>query len=169
MGPPSPAMEMMLAAAKLPGTSDDVFGPLAASADYHQLQRLTPSPFLSSVHGDRWVDVYANSVGANAYLAGAPIPAGTVVVKVAVSGREASRRPQGPVFVMSKLAAGAATDRGDWSFAVYWAAPPPAIARMLGGSVYWRGASPRVAYCTDCHASYDRGLGGLTPSSLLPR
>jgi hypothetical protein len=73
------------------------------------------------------------------------------------------------VFVMEKRAPGYSPEHGDWYFAIHWAEPTPDQRKALGGPIYWRGSSPRVAYCYDCHDSYDRSLGGLVPSSQLPR
>ena len=75
----------------------------------------------------------------------------------------------GPLFIMEKRAAGYAPEHDDWYFAIHWANPPAAEARQLGGPIYWRGKSKRAAYCWECHDLYDRRLGGLTPSSQLPR
>jgi hypothetical protein len=161
-----PAAVMMIEASKLPPTDDDRFGALGIGADYAGYQKLTAAPFLSRVHGDRWVDVYVNAIGADAYLRGDPIPIGTTIVKASWENIDgAPSTMPGPTFVMQKRA----PDQGDWSFAVYWPAPPAMMAAMIGGPVYWRGASPRVGYCRDCHDSYDRGVGGLVPTSVLPR
>jgi hypothetical protein len=143
---------------------------LDVGADYATYRRLTTAPFLSAVHGDRWVHVYVNEVGADAYLLGTPIPVGTIIVKESWEGRDgrASSVP-GPIFVMEKRAAGYDADHEDWWYAIHWAEPTPAQRAKLGGPIYWRGKSPKVAYCYDCHDSYDRGLGGLVPTGVLMR
>ena len=117
------------------------------------------------------MNVYVTDPGAKAYVDGGAIPVGTVVVKASfVSGPDGQPSSvAGPLFVMQKRAKGYDPDHDDWWYAIHWAAPPPAEAAKLGGPFYWRGRSERVAYCWDCHESYDRGLGGLVPSSLLPR
>jgi hypothetical protein len=150
---------------------DAVYGPLEVGADYRTYRRVTDEPYLSRVHGDRWVHVWVNEIGADAYLDGSPIPVGTIVVKSSVAA-DADGKPstvEGPLFVMEKRAPGYAPDHDDWWYAIHWASPPAAEAKRFGGPFYWRGASPRVAYCYDCHDGYDRSLGGLVPSSLLPR
>lgn len=149
---------------------DERFGPLEVGADYASYSKLTEQPFQSADHGGRWVDVYVNRVGAAAYLSGAPVPVGTIVVKT--SWQDDGGAPSGvpgPVFVMEKRAAGYAPAHGDWYYAIRWADPPAAERAKLGGPFYWRGASPRVAYCWECHDSYDRQLGGLISSSILKR
>jgi hypothetical protein len=161
---------MRAAATRQPATGEDVFGPLEVGADYEHYQKVTDKPFQSLDHGNRWVDVYVNQIGAAAYLSGAPVPVGTIVVKT--SWQNDHGRPSdvaGPLFVMEKRAAGYAPEHDDWYFAIHWANPPPAEAKKLGGPIYWRGKSQRAAYCWECHDLYDRRLGGLTPSSQLPR
>jgi len=157
-------------AARLPPVGEDAFGPLEVGADYLGYRKLTDKPFQSLDHGNRWVDVYVNQVGADAYLSGAPVPVGTIIVKT--SWQNDQGRPSdvaGPLFIMEKRAAGYAPEHDDWYYAIHWANPPASEARKLGGPIYWRGKSKRAAYCWECHELYDRKLGGLTPSSQLPR
>jgi hypothetical protein len=71
--------------------------------------------------------------------------------------------------VMEKRPAGYWPERDDWYFAIRWDAPPAAQRAKLGGPIYWRGKSPRAAYCWECHDRYDRHLGGLISSTQLPR
>lgn len=165
------ADEMMADTATKAGDDPDSrFGPLEVGADYHTFRKVTPAPFLSLDHGNRWVDVWVNEAGADAYLSGAEMPVGTIVVKDSVDddgGEPGTVR--GPIYVMEKRAPGYAPEHGDWYMAIHWAEPTPQMRARLGGPIYWRDRSPRVGYCYDCHDGYDRGLGGLTPSSTLPR
>jgi len=161
---------MRARAAGAAASDEDRYAPLDVGADYRRYRKLTDRPFQSLDHGSRWVDVYVNAIGADAYLSGAPIPVGTIVVKT--SWQNDGGRPSnvaGPVFVMEKRAAGYAPEHDDWYFALHWAKPPPPEARKFGGPIYWRGKSPRAAYCWECHDAYDRRLGGLVSSTQLPR
>jgi hypothetical protein len=162
---------MMMSAMGMKASPEDRFAPLDVGADYATYRRLTEKPFLSRVHGNRWVDVYVNEIGADAYLSGAPIPVGTKIVKTSWQQDDdgGPSKIAGPIYVMEKRAPGYFPDHEDWYFAIHWAAPPPADAAKYGGPIYWRGKSPRAAYCWECHDSYDRSLGGLVPSSVLPR
>jgi hypothetical protein len=161
---------MMVTAAKMSGGAEDRFAPLDVGADYATYRKLTRRPFLSRAHGDRWVDVYVNAIGADAYLSGAEIPIGTIVVKTSWQDQGgAPSRIAGPIYVMEKRARGYWPERGDWYFAIHWAKPPPDELARYGGPIYWRGKSPRAAYCWECHDAYDRSLGGLVPSSVVPR
>jgi Cytochrome P460 len=150
--------------------SEDAFGPLEVGADYASYRRVTDEMFRSLVHGNRWVHVYVNEIGVQPYLDSGDIPVGTIVVKTSVQNVDG--RPsdiEGPIFVMEKRAKGYAPEHGDWWYAIHWASPPAEEAAKFGGPIYWRGRSPRVAYCWKCHDDYTNSLGGLIPSSLLPR
>lgn len=152
------------------GAAEDSYAPLDVGADYLSYRKLTDRPFQSRDHGDRWVDVYVNRIGATEYLSGAPIPVGTIVVKTSwQDDHGAPSRVAGPIFVMEKRAPGYWPERDDWYFAIHWAKPPAEDAARFGGPVYWRGKSPRAAYCWACHDLYDRHLGGLVSSTQLPR
>ena len=157
-------------AAKQNADRESVFGPLEIGADFATYTKLTDKPFLSLDHGNRWVDVYVNAIGLAAYDSSGPIPAGTIVVKTSVNDEHgAPGTVAGPIYVMEKRAAGYAPAEDDWWYAIHWASPPAEDAAKMGGPIYWRGKSPRVDYCADCHSSYDRSLGGLIPSSVLKR
>ena len=167
---PQPDRPATMRAASTGATSDDRYAPLDVGADYLGYQKLTATPFQSLDHGNRWVDVYANAIGAKPYLSGAPIPVGTIVVKT--SWQDDHGRPSsvaGPIFVMEKRAAGYDPAHDDWYFAIHWANPPADQIARFGGPIYWRGKSPRAAYCWECHDLYDRHLGGLVSSTRLPR
>lgn len=166
--PPAPATPATKAAPTAKAAdAESVYGPLDVGANYASFERLTTTPFLSQAHGSRWVDVYVNAIGAKAYLASTEIPVGTIVVKT--SWIDQGGKPSttaGPIFVMEKRAPGYSPEHGDWYYAIHWATAPA----KFGGPMFWRGHSPKVAYCNEgCHDYYDRGLGGLVPSSLVPR
>jgi hypothetical protein len=149
---------------------EEVFGPLEVGADYRTYRRLTDRPFRSLDHGNRFVHVYVNAIGAEAYLDAGDIPAGTVIVKTSVQNVDGQPSDiEGPIFVMEKRAKGYAPEHADWWYAIHWASPPPEEMATYKGPIYWRGRSPRVAYCWKCHDDYVNSLGGLVPSSLLPR
>jgi hypothetical protein len=150
--------------------AEDAYAALDVGADYLRYRKLTDRPFQSLDHGSRWVDVYVNEIGATAYLSGGPIPVGTIIVKTSwQNDRGAPSRVAGPIFVMEKRAPGYGPAHGDWYFAIHWANPPPEERKKFGGPIYWRGKSPRAAYCWECHDLYDRRLGGLVSSTQLPR
>jgi hypothetical protein len=160
---------LRLGAARTPATAEDAYAPLDVGGDYLGYRKLTDRPFQSRDHGNRWVEVYVNAIGATEYLSGAPIPVGTIVVKTSWQDDHGEPGVAGPIFVMEKRAPGYWPERDDWYFAIHWADPPAEDAAKFGGAFYWRGKSPRAAYCWECHDLYDRHLGGLVSSTQLPR
>lgn len=160
----------MIAASHMATDPESQFGPFETGADYLSYVRVTRKPFLSLVHGNRWVHVYVNKIGADAYVKGTPIPVGTIIVKASwLDDRGRPSSIPGPVYVMEKRAAGYAPAQDDWYYAIRWDHPTASALKVYGGPVYWRGKSPKVKFCYDCHDDYDRSLGGLVPSSVLPR
>ena len=148
------------------GDDESRFGPLDIGSDYASYHKVSRAPFLSKTHGGRFVEVYVNDAGYEAYTHGNEPPVGTVLVKT--SWESAAGQPSavaGPIFVMRREPAGTAPDQGDWSYAIHWADPTPEQRRQLGGPIYWRGKSPRVSYCWKCHDNYEHEIGGV-PSGL---
>lgn len=149
---------MMGQTAAMPADPASTFGPLEVGADWASYVQMNTTAVRSKTHGGRLVDTWVNATGAAAYLDDeAAIPVGTIVVKTST---EADGSP-GPIFVMEKRAAGFDADHDDWSYAMHWAAPPARWQQKLGGPVYWRSPSPKVAYCSECHDNLDRSLGGV--------
>jgi len=70
---------------------------------------------------------------------------------------------------MRKEPAGYAPDHEDWSYAIHWAQPTAAQAKLLGGPIYWRGKSPKIEYCWKCHDNYDRSVGGIPSGHMAGR
>jgi Cytochrome P460 len=138
---------------------------LEFGADYRSSYRkVTAEPFLSTAHSGIWVDVYVNELGADAYAQGKPVPVGTIIVKEGWQddGGRPSTRPA-PLFVMRREPDGTTPpERAGWTYAM-WAQKPE-------GTVYLRGDDAGLERCwSECHGSYPQGLGGLTPSSIVPR
>jgi hypothetical protein len=162
--------KMMAEAGGMTSDPESRFGPLEVGADYRTFRKVTTEPFLSRVHGNRWVDVYVNEIGADAYVHGGEIPVGTTVVKTSWQDDDgAPSTVAGPIYVMQKRPIATSPEHDGWYFAIHWAKPPPDDARRFGGPIYWRGGSPKVAFCWQCHDAYDNSLGGLVPSSIVPR
>ncbi len=150
------------AMAGIADTDESKFGPLEVGADHAAWFRAARAPFLSPTHGNRFVEVFVNDLGRAAYYTDADFPVGTVIVKT--SRENDAGRPgdaSGPIFVMEKRALGHAPDHDDWSYAIHWASPTERQLAQLGGPIYWRGASPKVGYCSKCHDNYDRSIGGV--------
>lgn len=139
------------------------FAPLDIGADWATWTKLDSSPVSSPTHGGRLVDTYVNAIGLAAYKDdSAALPVGTVIVKTSMEVADGhATGVAGPIFVMEKRAPGFDPEHGDWYYAIHWAEPPAPWKAKLGGPIYWRTPSHRVAYCVDCHDNYDRNLGGI--------
>jgi len=148
----------------MPPTDQTTFGPLEVGADWATYEKVSSSPWISKTHGARFVETYVNAAGAAAYKSEDPVPVGSTIVKISWENRGGKPTTvAGPIFVMRKEPAGYAPDHGDWSYGIHWAEPTPAQAKILGGPIYWRGKTDKVAYCVKCHDNYDRELGGIPP------
>jgi hypothetical protein len=147
----------------MPETDESAYGPLDVGADWATYAKMNRAPVPSKTHGGRFVDTYVNEVGAASYWdEDAEIPVGTVIVKTSWEGKDGQpTATPGPIFVMKKMAPGYAPDHEDWYYAIHWAEPTPAQLAYLKGPIYWRGKSPKVAYCWKCHDNYVRALGGV--------
>ncbi len=152
-GPAKPAVSATTKAAAIP---------LQVGGDYLSYTKLTPEPFLSTVHGGRLVNVYVTPSAAQAYLSGTEMPVNAVVVKDSFVNVNGQPGLAGPLFVMQKRAPGYAPEHGDWYYGLYWVQPN-------GKVLVAQGKQAGVVYCIKCHDSYDRQLGGLVPTSKLMR
>lgn len=156
-----PMPEPAKAQAKEAPDASAAYGPLEVGADYASYTKVSTEPFASPTHGNRFVEVYVNDIGLDAYQHGGEIPVGAVIVKTSFERGEDDQPSDvaGPIFVMEKRAAGFSAAHDDWYYAMHWADPPAKWQQRLGGPVYWRSPSTKVDYCWRCHESYDRKLG----------
>jgi len=142
------------------------YGPLEHGADYATgYTKLNTEPYPSEDHGGRLVNTWINSVGLAAYFKNdGPYPEGTVIVKESFEKGEGDVR--GPIFVMRKLAVGAAPTEGDWWWALHWEKPAGKFEQTLGGPTYWRSPSAKVGYCWKCHVGWkdDNDWVGRVPA-----
>jgi hypothetical protein len=132
-------------------------------AGWQSWQKVSTEKWPSKTHGGRFVEVYVNDVGLEAYMAGeeTEMPVGSIVIKPSWEDEGGQAGAEGPVFIMEKKAAGFAPDSGDWFYAFQWDDPTGEWKQKLGGPVKWQSPSDKVTYCVDCHDSYDRQLGGV--------
>jgi hypothetical protein len=147
----------------MPTTDESTFAPLDVGADWQSYKKMNKEKVPSKTHGGRFVDTYVNDVGVAAYgNEDAEVPVGTVIVKTSVEGKDGQPTDvPGPIFVMKKMEKGYAPDHDDWYLAIHWEKPTEAQLKLLKGPIYWRGHSPKVAYCYKCHDNYVRSLGGV--------
>ncbi len=136
------------------------YGPLEVGLDYKAFKKVSIEPFISPTHGRRFVEIYVNALGYEAYIHGKELPVGTILIKNSWEREgENPLGPAGPIFVMEKRAAGFAPDKKDWWYAIHWDKPIGKWEKRFGGPIYWRSPSPKVNYCSSCHEDYDHQVG----------
>lgn len=116
----------------------------AVGAAYRDWQVTSTRPAVAGPHGERFLQTFANDVAADAYLAfeeeRGSMPVGSVLAKESFALKDGAAKV-GPLFVMTKLAAGEAPDAGDWR---YDALQPD--GKPMGIS---------QGFCAGCHLGWD--------------
>lgn len=128
-------------------------------ADYQSWTRRNTAPYLSAIHGQRYLNNYTNGKGA-AYGSlgeGQRYPPGMVIAKDSFTMPGEGGAFPGALFVMEKLEEGKSPDTANWRYLVV--NPDGSLA---GDSL---GDAPRqVDYCHACHKSMaDRDHVYLVP------
>ncbi len=140
---------------------DAEYGELEVGADWKTYTKVNTQQYIAETHGGRFVDVYVNSVGLEAYKnEDAELPVGSIIVKTSKErdGDKASS-VDGPIFVMEKRQKGYDAEHDDWWYGFHWAKVPKKWQSRLGKQAYWRSPSKKVNYCWECHENYNRNLG----------
>ena len=151
--------------AAAPADPAAVYAALEVGADYKSYNKVSTGPFLSPTHGKRFVEIYVNDIGLEAYKTGEDSPVGTVIVKSSweAEGKGDARKATdvpGPLFVMKKMEAGFDDDHNNWWYGLHWEQVPAKWQKAMGGAqAYWRWPSKKVNYCSDCHDNYPGEVG----------
>ncbi len=126
--------------------------------DYASWHLMSTEKWISKTHGGRFVEVYVNDTGFEAYKnEDAQLPVGTIIVKPSFANEGGKAGAAGPIFVMEKKPAGFNPDGEDWAYEFVWSSPTGKWANK--GPIDWSSPSHDVNYCSDCHENYDRELG----------
>lgn len=102
-------------------------------------------PAVAGPHGERFLQTFANDLAAPEYLKFAEedvhMPEGAVLAKESFTVQKTGKVVVGPLFTMTKLAAGGAPDYGDW----------------LYGGVQPNGKPLKIkqSFCHDCHVGWE--------------
>ncbi len=118
----------------------------AVGGGYRDWRRFNTAPYLSSTHGQLYVNNYANQAGAayGRYERGGPLPEGAVLIKDSVRATADGETAPGPIFVMEKMAAGFNYVSGDWRYSVI--GPEGEVWGTTNGA-----GAERVEFCIGCH------------------
>ena len=118
----------------------------AVGTDYRNWQITATRPAVAGPHGNRALLTFANDIAAEQYLKfedeGVVMPVGSVLAKesITISIKKKKARP-GPLFIMTKLEAGAAPETGDWLYA----------GLQPNGKVM----KVKQSFCHDCHVGWE--------------
>ena len=101
-------------------------------------------PAVAGPHGERFLNTFVNDIAAEQYLKFEEefeaMPVGSVIAKESFKMNKGKARV-GPLFIMTKVAAGEAPDAGDW---VYDALQPNGKVMKI-----------KQSFCADCHLGWD--------------
>lgn len=120
--------------------------------DYQGWRRYNTAPYLSSTHGNRYLNNYANDLAAGAGYErvgegeGVAMPPGAIIAKDSFSVTDDDRIFPAPLFVMEKLGSGASPRTGDWRY----------LTILPDGTVFADSAGPsrgQAMFCHDCHSA----------------
>ena len=114
---------------------------------YQGWTNVAAQPYVSDTHGARYVNNYANDIGAANYALfeeAGPAPVGTVLAKDSFAVTGNGRIGAGPLFLMEKMGAGFDADTQDWRYTLIM--PNGREIGTTGG----KGAA-QVGFCAECH------------------
>lgn len=132
---------------------DDMAARFASSGEpaakaYRRWLRANRSPYLSAIHGSRYVNNYVNGP-ARVYgtlKSGEAMPVGSIIAKDAVSVDSSGAVLPGALALMEKMQAGYDTAARDWRY----------VLILPDGSIFAdsSGTNPEgTGYCAACHAT----------------
>lgn len=123
---------------------------------YQTLTRYNNAPYLSSTHGNLYVNNYANQIADKygGFEQAGQLPVGSIIFKDSFSVTEATQSFSGvsdshqiilgPLFIMRKMEPGFNRVTGDWQYIQIQ--PDGEVIGMTGGE-----GAERVEYCISCH------------------
>jgi len=119
---------------------------LTETQDYQSWRRFNTAPYLSSTHGNHYINNYANDTGRayGRFENADTLPPGTILAKDSFAVTETGGILLGPLFVMEKMPAGFNDITGDWKYKLV---QPDGT---FFGETKGEGAE-RVEYCIACH------------------
>ncbi len=114
--------------------------------NYQSWQRFNNAPYLSSTHGNHYLNNYANDVAKDygGFENAGTLPEGSILAKDSFSMTQSREIVLGPLFIMQKMPVGFNEVSGNWK---YMQIQPDGT---LLGETNGEGAQ-RVEYCVPCH------------------
>ena len=124
---------------------------LAETQNYQAWPKFNTAPYLSSTHGNHYINNYANETGRvyGRFEQAGRLPVGSILVKDSFSVTETGGILLGPVFVMEKMPAGFNEITGDWKYKLIQ--PDGSFLGETKGE-----GAQRVEYCIACHWAVEK-------------
>lgn len=131
------------------------------TSEYQSWKRYNSAPYRSAVHGERFLNNYANRLASSygRYEKLGVMPPGAMIAKDSFTVTEKGHVMTGPFFLMEKKAAGFNPASGDWLYMMI--RPGGGLLGITRG----RG-SENVKFCADCHNTAPPGQDRLF---LMPK
>jgi len=122
-----------------------------SAASYLDWANYSTAPYLSSTHGNRYVNNYANPIGGNygQYEKGGELPVGTVLAKDSFVVNARGTVMIGALSLMEKMSPGFNPKFGDWRYTMIL--PDGTAIGTTGGA-----GAEKVAFCAGCHGTVDQ-------------
>ncbi len=114
--------------------------------DYTTWRQYNTAPYLSSQHGSRYLNNYANDAAATygQFEQAGELPAGAIIAKDSFEVTQRGDVLTGPLFLMEKMPEGFSEQTADWRYTMIM--PDGRIFGRSGGE-----NAGRVAFCAECH------------------
>ncbi|MCH9671614.1 MAG: cytochrome P460 family protein [Gammaproteobacteria bacterium] len=118
---------------------------------YQSWRRHNTAPYLSSTHGNYFINNFTNDIAARAYAKyeqSGVMPVGSIIAKDSFAQSSDGATLMGPLFIMEKMAKGFNPGSADWRYRMI-----RPDGRLLGET---NGVgSERVRYCIACHLNVE--------------
>jgi len=169
-GPCGPGAVIELEADEAKAAYDCVKGELVAAyavsglpiaATYVDWDLYNSAPYLSALHGSRYVNNYGDDTAKSygEWEAGGEMVEGGILVKDSMTVSTTGKVGVGPFFVMEKKEAGWNPDSDDWKYSLI--TPNGTIFGETKGE-----GSSKVNFCIDCHLAAERDHMFFLPEEL---
>jgi hypothetical protein len=126
------------------------------TAAFQSWRRPNREPYRSGVHGQRFVNHYANDLAQDYgdFKSGKPFPEGSIIVKDSFAVTETGEVMSGPMFLIEKKEKGFNPRSKDWLFMMI--KPNGEIVGITKGA-----GDSKMQFCADCHSQAPDGQDQL--------
>ncbi|MEL6734293.1 MAG: cytochrome P460 family protein [Pseudomonadota bacterium] len=116
----------------------------AEAKDYQSYKAASTQPAVNGTHGGRFLMTFVNDIGFAEYTKFSEdrtaMPVGSILAKESFNVSKKGTVPHGPLFIMTKVAAGNADEFGNWIYSAY--TPKGKVMKIKQG------------FCHACHEAF---------------